>query len=420
MEKFYPPNVVLLLLRTIYGLKQAAAQFWKELLEALRFMKYERNKADPCLYFKWVNNKLIVWISWVDDCLIAGPKELTIEARDKMMTLFDCDQLGEMKEYVGCKIERNWIDRWVKLTQPVMIQSFRDEFELDDHGKVPKTPAEPGSVLSKGENKNTVSKERHTFFRKGVGKMLHMMRWTRPDILNSTRECSMMMNCTMEPHITAMKRVMKYVVNTAERGLLLKPKGIWDGTRNFLFEITGMSDSNYAKDETRKSVNGWSTFLNGAPTSFKSKLMPIVALSVTEAELFSAVNCAMDMIFVMRILNCLGLKVKLPMKLEIDNKGAKDIAHNWTVGGRLRHVEVKQYFLRELKEAGIIECYWRKGDDMTSDVFTKNLPGSLFEKHIKAFVGKDKYMSCGTPEGRVSEDGKNRESRKLHHRSEVA
>ena len=106
----------------------------------------------------------------------------------------------------------------------------------------------------------TVTKERHTLFRKGIGKMLHMMRWSRPDVLNRTRECSMMMSCAMEPHITAMKRAMKYVVNTAERGLLLKPKGIWDGTRNFLFEITGMSDSDYAKDESRKSVNGWSTF----------------------------------------------------------------------------------------------------------------------------------------------------------------
>jgi hypothetical protein len=86
----------------------------------------------------------------------------------------------------------------------------------------------------------------------------------------------------------------------------------------------------------------------------------------------------------------------------------------------LRHVEVKQYFLRELKEAGIIECHWKKGEDMTSDVFTKNLPGPLFEKHIKAFVGEDKYMSGGPPEGRVSGDGQNRESHNLHESSEVA
>ena len=72
--------------------------------------------------------------------------------------------------------------------------------------------------------------------------------------------------------------------------------------------------------------------------------MPIIALSVTEAELFSAVMFAQDMMFFMRILNSTGLKVKLPMKLEIDNKGAKDITHNWSVGGKLRYVEVKQFY----------------------------------------------------------------------------
>ena len=139
---------------------------------------------------------------------------------------------------------------------------------------------------------------------------------------------------------------MKYVVTTADRVLLLKPNAFWNGGRYFIFGVIGMSDSDYAKDNSEKSVSGWSNFLNGESTSFRRKLMPIIALSVTEAELFSAVMFAQDMMFFMRILNSTGLKVKLPMKLEIDNKGAKDITHNWSVGGGLRHVEVKHFFLR--------------------------------------------------------------------------
>jgi hypothetical protein len=49
-------------------------------------------------------------------------------------------------------------------------------------------------------------------------------------------------------------------------------------------------------------------------------MMPIVALSVTEAELFAAVMCVRDIIFIMRVLLAMGLKVQLPMLLEIDNK----------------------------------------------------------------------------------------------------
>ena len=62
---------------------------------------------------------------------------------------------------------------------------------------------------------------------------------------------------------------------------------------------------------------------------------------MTESELFSEVIWAQDILLIMRILNITGLKVNSPMKIDIENKGEKDITHNWSVGGRLIHVEVK-------------------------------------------------------------------------------
>jgi hypothetical protein len=52
-EKLYPKNVTLLLLRTIYGLVQAALAFWRETVAAFGYMNYIRSKEDPCLNFKW-------------------------------------------------------------------------------------------------------------------------------------------------------------------------------------------------------------------------------------------------------------------------------------------------------------------------------------------------------------------------------
>eukprot|EP00957_Ditylum_brightwellii_P113579 8659520-Ditylum_brightwellii.AAC.1 len=46
-ERFYPLNVLLLLLRTIYGLKQAAMQFWRALLAAMLDIKFNQKRADP-------------------------------------------------------------------------------------------------------------------------------------------------------------------------------------------------------------------------------------------------------------------------------------------------------------------------------------------------------------------------------------
>ena len=271
-----------------------------------------------------------------------------------------------------------------------MIQSFVDEFDLPKEAN-PKTPAAPGTILEKGEESEMLSHEDQQTYRSGVGKMLHMMRWSRPDILNAVRDLSRFMSAATAANLKAMKRVMQYVVATPDRGLTLQPDGVWNGSPSYEFEVSGMSDSEYGKDPSRKSVNGWSTYLNGAMVSAKSKMMPIIALSVTEAELYAATQCAQDMLFVMRILESIGLKVKKPMNLFVDNKGAVDLANNWSVGGRTRHVEVKQYFLRELKEQGLIRTSWRSGALMTSDVLTKNLAKSLFEKHNKAFVGKDLY-----------------------------
>jgi hypothetical protein len=88
----------------------------------------------------------------------------------------------------------------------------------------------------------------------------------------------------------------------------------------------------------------------------------------------------------------MGLLVKKPMMLYADNKGAKDLANNWSVGGRTRHFEVRQYFLHELKEQGIINCVWVAGATMCSDLFTKNLPQQVYKKHTKIYVGDDEYM----------------------------
>jgi hypothetical protein len=50
-------------------------------------------------------------------------------------------------------------------------------------------------------------------------------------------------------------------------------------------------------------------------------------LSVTEAKTVAAVECMQDMLFGMHLLESMGLKVKKPMVLEIDNKGAKDLPY---------------------------------------------------------------------------------------------
>eukprot|EP00957_Ditylum_brightwellii_P074345 5648381-Ditylum_brightwellii.AAC.1 len=174
-----------------------------------------------------------------------------------------------------------------------------------------------------------------------------------------------------------MKAAMKYYMFIHNCSLMLKPVGKWDGRKGYVFLIERHSNLEYTKYDTRGDVNDWSSFLCCVPISYKSKIMPIVALSVTEADLFAAVQCAQYMFCAHRIMNSMGLKVKLPIILYLDNKGAKDFVDNWSIGGHTRHIVVNSTFVGNERK----------------------------QLHIVQFVGMDEYMvdELDTHKGRVLE-----------------
>ena len=83
------------------------------------------------------------------------------------MLKLDCDNAGELKEYVGYKIECK--GNRMKITQPVLVQSLEDEFEMPD--KIPCNLPAPHrkELTSDGE---PLSEEEKKVYRSGVGKLL--------------------------------------------------------------------------------------------------------------------------------------------------------------------------------------------------------------------------------------------------------
>jgi len=168
-ENYYAANIVLLLLQTLYGLKQAAIAFCKKLLLAMKMMGFKRSEADPCIYFRWSKkNGLIVWLSRIDDCLCIGNIHEVKIAKNGMLKQFECDDVGFPTEYVGCKLNFNKEENSLTFTQPVMIQSFSDEHETKECSNDSVTPMEPGRILVSGNECDLVSKVRQTYYRSGV------------------------------------------------------------------------------------------------------------------------------------------------------------------------------------------------------------------------------------------------------------
>ena len=76
-EKIYLRRIqyLLKLFKCVYDLKQAVMAFWTQLLECMEDMDKKRSTADPCLYFEWAENGLVIIVSWIDDNLIIGNSE---------------------------------------------------------------------------------------------------------------------------------------------------------------------------------------------------------------------------------------------------------------------------------------------------------------------------------------------------------
>jgi hypothetical protein len=132
MEKFYGKrsDVVLQLLVPIYGTKQAANCFYNTLVKALKGKTiYNRSKADPCLFFAWINGRLVLFTTWIDDVMILGhPWDVKRVKRD-LSREFVCKDEGALVKYVGnkCDLKRGSDGiGTIKLTQPVLVSKLKD------------------------------------------------------------------------------------------------------------------------------------------------------------------------------------------------------------------------------------------------------------------------------------------------------
>ena len=138
--------------------------------------------------------------------MIFGKHEGVLHYNKKITDLIDCDDIEPLTDYIGNKIEFYHDEHWVRLTQPVLLQSFKGKFTFSEPSKCPKTPAVPGSVLRAGMTKKGIYAKDQKTYHSGVGKLLFLMKWSWPDVLNSVRDLSRFMSCARPSHVMAIEK----------------------------------------------------------------------------------------------------------------------------------------------------------------------------------------------------------------------
>jgi hypothetical protein len=377
-----PKTQCLRLHKAIYGLVQAARQWWKKFKETLSTLHYYPSKADPCLFIKdeGTHKKSFLMV-YVDDGGIFSSDVNIREVLTALSKTFVVKDLGTMETFVGCRIVENKEKTALYVHQPKLIKNLKEHFgELVANVRDYSTPAAPRSIIQRPQKGDTlISPQLQTKFRSGVGMLLYLVKHSRFDIANAVRDLSKVADGANHSHWKALMRTIKYVINTEHLALELKP----DPNESTLFHVEGVSDSDYAGDrDTRASVFGYIVYFCGAPIAWKSKSSKSVTLSSTEAEYVALSEVTKEIIFIKQVLESMGINLTLPIKVKVDNVGAIYLSNNFTVSQRTKHIDVRRHYVREYVEDGIIKTYFVPTKLNEADIHTKNTSEEVFMRHM--------------------------------------
>ena len=401
-----------LLLKALYGLVQAARQWWKKMTQVMLSIGFHPSLADPCLFVKKkrIGPPAFV-ILYVDDGGVIGTDEDIAEVMSALSKYFKIKDLGEMKSFVGCEIIERKNTIW--LHQPKLIKHLKETFpDIITMTKQYKTPAAPKSVVIRPLEEDTkINLLKQTEYRSGVGMLLYLVKHSRPDLSNAVRELTKVLDGATEAHWKAMVRVIKYVFQTEQLALKLKP---YDNQKG---NLLAYSDSEFGGDrDTRISVYGYMIYYNGALISWKSKSGKTVTLSSTEAEYYACSETAKELIFIKSILESMNIFINLPMRIKVDNTGAIFLANNHTCGPRTKHIDIRTHFIRNYITEGTLKVEFVRTNDNDADINTKNTSEELFQSHTMKFLEEipSEQIIARKENSKQKEKWKNQNNKKLN------
>ena len=110
-------------------------------------------------------------------------------------------------------------------------------------------------------------------------------------------------------------------------------------------------------------------------------------MSSAEAEYTAATEAGKEIKWVRALIKFMLPKLKQPPTPMLeDNSACRSMAKNSQVSGRNKHFELKQHYIRELVNSGIVQLIEVGTKEQIADAFTKPLARPAFEKHRKLLL----------------------------------
>lgn len=357
--------------RALYGLKQSSRSWNLRFDQFMMQLGFRRSINDPCLYVKEAGGLRIVLILYVDDILVAsGNIAMVEEVKQHFIDEFEMSDVGEVKSFLGMKVERNVEKRFLRISQRVFLENLLCRFNMQECKPI-RTPMEYRLRLERGKQAELTDKP----YRELVGCLMYVAFTSRPDLCAAANYFSQFQSCPTEQHWVHLKRVLRYIRGTLDLGLVYSGN---DGAP----VLEAYADADWANDLTdRKSLSGYVFRIYSNSVCWLTRKQSTISLSSTEAELIALSTAMCHGTWLLRLLGDLGIKMNNPVTYFEDNQSTIHVAEDERGVGRLKHVDVKHMFVRnEIQQRRVALQYVPTGEQL-ADVMTKGLPAEVFQKH---------------------------------------
>ena len=130
----------IILHKAIFGLVQAARQFWKKSVDKMQEGGFQLSEADPCMLYKEDERGACIIIIYIDAMLIIGDAAIKV-----LQGHFQVTDPTSLEDYLGVQIVQSDDGKKAWLGQPTNIKSLEKQFgERVAKKKMTITPGTPG------------------------------------------------------------------------------------------------------------------------------------------------------------------------------------------------------------------------------------------------------------------------------------
>ncbi len=127
-------QLVLVLKKSLYGLKQAGRMWNKKLDDFLRKNGFKGSVTDRCLYYKRGEHGLTIVAVYVDDLLVTGTTQEAADEFSEIAKQLDMKDLGVAKKFLGIRVDAT--PGRVVMDQEHMIDDLLKEHHVENANPV--------------------------------------------------------------------------------------------------------------------------------------------------------------------------------------------------------------------------------------------------------------------------------------------